>query len=306
MGTRKKSVKEFFRQFTFKDWVKAIFAVLGLIIGTSVAISFYKINNYFAIDSQNNIDNSENTGVQITDSEDISIESIVNGDSYTEEVTNAYYAALIDENTSERTLLQYAENAFLAGSYEECIKIYSMDKLQDNAIANNNVGYFYANGIYFPENIETADRYYDKAQAEGSKKAFENKLALHLRNKMDDSIQLLQQGYDIKNEKTIDFIAFQIQGYDDFSNEEKWQYAYQYCYGITEEGQKDIWERLYYWDEEETIYLTGRAEAGTELVQYILVDENSSVGATVKTYKKYVRKCSGIDILEERIERTDE
>ena len=112
-------------------------------------------------------------------------------------------SAIIDERMSNNTLLQEAQSAYFAKDYKRMAEIYCIDKLQNDSTAQNNIGFMYANGLYYPVNVEQADYYYDKALAQNNIKAYENKLALHMRTKQEDRIQLLQQGYQLQDEKLL-------------------------------------------------------------------------------------------------------
>ncbi len=139
-------------------------------------------------------------------------------------------ASTFNESTSAETLLAYAEKAFLAKDYKSVVQVYCMPQLQNNGIACNNMGYMFATGIYYPVDQEQADKYYDKAIKAGCEKAYENKLKMHLKNYSDDIISLLKQGYEMGNEKVTEFIAYQMEDYETYSQEQKERIAKQFLY----------------------------------------------------------------------------
>ncbi len=208
--------------------------------------------------------------------------------------------SLVDENTSVETLLEYAENSYLANNYEVVATIYSMDKLEDNVIANTNLGYMYANGEYFDQNDEMADKYYDKAISLNSMEALNNKIALHMRKKKNDCIELLKQGYKEKDKNISEFVTSHFEGFEEYTQEQKENMTGQFLYTITEEDRKEIFDKFYYWDEEGIVYLS-YSPHNEDFTRYIMISQHSvSQGkATVKGYKKYVYKCGGIGFLEE-------
>ena len=75
---------------------------------------------------------------------------------------------IVEMNQSEDDLLLDAQKYFLLGEYAEAIHIYSIDKMEKNDIALNNIGYMYENGIVYRKDIEKAREYYEKAARLGN------------------------------------------------------------------------------------------------------------------------------------------
>ncbi len=106
-------------------------------------------------------------------------------------------------NLSDEDKLRFAEQAFDAEDYETVISTYS--NMTSNPIVQTNLGYMYANGIYFDQNIETALSYYNSAILIGYGKAITNKICLCIRSSMyDEAIKVINQYH--KNPFVIDFI----------------------------------------------------------------------------------------------------
>ncbi len=132
-----------------------VIPILNIIIGAYLVeqiniVSNKQIKQYndltdAVMQYQNNINQLDSTTVQ---------GDVVNNNS-----------AIIDERMSNNTLLQEAQSAYFAKDYKRMAEIYCIDKLQNDSTAQNNIGFMYANGLYYPVNVEQADYYYAKAMA---------------------------------------------------------------------------------------------------------------------------------------------
>lgn len=218
-------------------------------------------------------------------------------------ITNNYNDAIINEELKMETLLKAAQSAYDSKDYEKVVEIYAMEKLQDNPLVNNNLGYMYANGIYYDVDLMKADYYFDKAIEVGNYKAFYNKIAAHFRLKQGNLIGLLIAGYETEGHDTIvEFISYQFEDYNDFSEEKKEEVAEWFLYDLWEERQNELIEKFYYWEYVGEVYLS-YSPTNTDLVRYIKFTEHSGyadgVAYTVKGYQKEIRKCRGIDELEQ-------
>jgi TPR repeat protein len=217
--------------------------------------------------------------------------------------TTNNYGAIVNESMDESTLLSYADQEFQAENYEIVVQVYSMDNLKNNPIACNNLGYMYANGIYFPENVELADYYYDKAIEQGDNKAFENKMALHFRICDSSRVDLLRIGYQMGNEATINFFASHIEGYSEMNDNEKAEYLNSFL-NIENNKQEEFLEYFYEWKYVGKVYLTF-SPVDSELIKYICVDIISSDSSITRVYEKWEKTCLGLELLEENMEKVE-
>lgn len=290
-------------------WMSLIFTVAGFLFVGKQLLSIENNNAIIGDDNRliaTEIDGSSIEGGMILGDNS----SISNIDDHS--VNNSYYSDLIDENTSEDTLLQYAENAFISGDYEEVVKIYSMDRVKDNPVALNNIGYFYANGIYFPEDVESADDYYNRAISAGSKKALENKLALHLRNHLSDSVDIMREGYENRCVNVMALLSYYIwESNPEYSLDEIEEKRNWLLYNASDTEKEEFLNAFYKWEDGDTVYLS-YSPADSDLIKYIFIDERSWVNTqmgtagTTKIYRKYELRCVGIETLDEDVERLEQ
>ena len=228
--------------------------------------------------------------------------TIINGDTNTvaNTITNNN-AAIVNESMSEESLLLAAQNAYGAQNYQQLAEIYSIQKIYNNKLVQNNMGYMYANGLYYPVNIEQADFYYDKAIANGDIKAYENKLALHFRTKQDDRVELIKQGYEINDEKMLRFFVSHFEGYENCDLDVANNLVMSFIVDVTDDGKEELLDEFYKWEYEQTIYVSNSPD-NSDIVRFIKVDECNYGEETVYTYKEYCNECVGIEMLEEDFE----
>ncbi|QFJ54804.1 sel1 repeat family protein [Pseudobutyrivibrio xylanivorans] len=305
-----RKIKEVFQNGLFVSFITVLLKLIALVIGAFIAFNLYYIKNYYSRIEQEYLNNDNGIILDNSNQNQVYQNSEVNNDSHVE--NNSFYSRVIDENTSEHTLLQYAENACISGNYEAAVEIYSMEKLSESPVALNNMGYLYSQGLYSPQNIDIADDYYDKAIKVGSDKALDNKLAMHLNNRCEDIIEILKQGYEAGDSNTISFLNYAFfENYSDYEVEGLHKFAVWLLYDASLEEQENFISNLYEWNEEGNVFLT-YSPRDTNLVKYIWYDDNSwvdvqnGIAGTTKCYKKYVLKCIGVELLNEGIERVTE
>lgn len=115
---------------------------------------------------------------------------------------------IVQNNETEEELLQSAANYFLTDNYVETIHIYNMDKLENNVIALNNLGYMYEHGLAYGKDIEKAREYYEKANNLGNYDALENYILFTIKYPLsfDNLISVLREGYAHNSETVKSFI----------------------------------------------------------------------------------------------------
>lgn len=107
---------------------------------------------------------------------DIQIVVQINSSSYPENEIEVY------NNDKEKELLYKAKEYCDNKKYDDAITIYVCDELKDNPYAKTNIGYLYAHGYGYEENVETALKIYDSIDMDIAKR---NKLALLITSNMD-------------------------------------------------------------------------------------------------------------------------
>lgn len=126
---------------------------------------------------------------------DIQIIFTINSSSYPEEEIGIY------NNDKEKELLYKAKELYENKNYDEAIAIYVCDELKDNPYAQINIGYLYAHGYGYDEDIEAALNIYDSINLDIAKR---NKLALLITSnkdgKNDAEIKILIDYFINKND----------------------------------------------------------------------------------------------------------
>lgn len=110
--------------------------------------------------------------------------------------------------TSISEVLSQAQIFYDEGQYSKAAKLYLTDFLQNNAIAQCNLGYLYANCLPGAPDIATADHYYKKAYGNGCEVALSNMLTLHIRCYDDFDIieAIIRQGIKDENINIIQYV----------------------------------------------------------------------------------------------------
>lgn len=107
---------------------------------------------------------------------DIQIIFSINSSGYPEEEIEIY------NNDKEKELLYKAKELCENRNYDEAITIYVCDELKDNPYAQVNIGYLYAHGYGYDEDVEAALNIYDSIDMDIAKR---NKLALLITSNKD-------------------------------------------------------------------------------------------------------------------------
>lgn len=207
---------------------------------------------------------------------------------------------IVENNETEEELLQSAANYFLTDNYVETIHIYNMDKLENNVIALNNLGYMYEHGLAYGKDIEKAREYYEKANNLGNYDAMENYILFTIKYPLsfDNLISVLREGYAHNSETVKSFIKSYFYDsrpsddeLDNFINLDDILLQEILCYQIDYRLKEDteiiddgmMGKRVYYETQEDIEYKTLQNEINSEdhsstYVQSIPVYINVPVG----------------------------
>lgn len=265
----------------------------------------------YTFKQQENIENVFNEKVKIFKQEikDIDVGNVV----YSNDTINNIVEKLDLKSMTEEELLKISQNYYLGEDFEMIIEIYSMDKLKNNAVALNNIGYMYANGIYYKQNLEMAKFYYDKSIELGNDKALTNELAMCFNNKLKDIPDVLMKCFEKKNLTAGKFIYSRFEDAD--LNDENacidalanlaflWQAEVE-AGEIQNELPYTVDNSFYEWVNEgykNLIY----TPSNDKLTKYIPVGDveklnlEAGYALIVGVYKCYKSKCINIDMLDE-------
>lgn len=221
--------------------------------------------------------------------------------SYNNNVVNNYNNSY-NEATDKDALLDYAQTCFLGEDYAEVARVYSIEKLKDISIVNTNLGYMFANGLYFKTDYEMAGEYYDKAIAMNSEQAINNKLAMYLRTHDVRAAELIYKGCELRDEKVIDFFMLHFEDKINLSEEEKVDFIKETLDGLDEEGKYNLlYDTFQFWTDEGLVALYSVPDKNNfEKYEFIRFGDDSA--GTYMIYKKSVSHCKFIEILNEGFE----
>ena len=265
---------------------------------------FKKANRTDLIDkTQLEIDilNDKNLSINATDNSDISV-----GDISIDSPKQYYNETTIfeDDTDSPETLLNYARIYYSANEYEKMVRIYADNRLENNAIALNNLGYMYANGIYFEKNIEEADFYYDRAIELGCEQAYNNKMAMYLEEHLEGIPDVILLGLELDNDIIINYIAEMFETDEDKSQRDvRKAILHYFCNEFDKETQQAIIDGYCYqeWGEAEYIETSKNIQASF-MVKYERIKRRQDIfGNTTVVYKKYTRKVKNIEMFIEQM-----
>lgn len=79
-----------------------------------------------------------------------------------------------ENSMTEEQLLLKAQDYYIVGEYIKAIQLYTLDKINTNPVALNNLGYMYEKGIFVNKDIKLAKDYYHKAYELGGKDYYNN------------------------------------------------------------------------------------------------------------------------------------
>lgn len=209
-----------------------------------------------------------------------------------------------DETDSAETLLNYARIYYTANEYEKMVRIYADSRLEDNVIALNNLGYMYANGIYFEKNVEEANFYYDRAIELGCQQAYSNKMAMYLEEHLDGIPEVVLLGLELDNDCVINFISEMFETDADKTQRDVRKSILRYfCHAFDKETQQAYIDNYCYqeWGEPEYIETTKNIKASF-MVKYVYVTKRQNgYGYTTVIYEKYTRKVKNIEMFDEKM-----
>ena len=116
---------------------------------------------------------------------------------------------IVKENATVEELLLDAQKYYSIGEYAETIHIYNMDVMEVNAVALNNLGYMYENGVVYGKNIEKAREYYERAATLGNSESMENYIIFTIKHpkSFKNLLNVLNLGFENKSEAVYEFIG---------------------------------------------------------------------------------------------------
>lgn len=276
-----------------EKFMNGLFSILGLVVSVLGAESTYYYNiinvlnqQIYNLEANLTIENNS----ELVSAETNATENIIN--SHNQITNNTVFES---SESNEETLMNYAKFYYTAGNLEGVVRIYGNSKLASNPIALTNLGYLYANGIYFSQNLEIAENYYNQAIALGFEQAMCNKLAMYINNKLDGIDIVLKDGFEKRNEKIAKFIS---SNYWEDDPEINMAMYYDFFRLSIEEQYEEI-DSWYYWDDGVLVsYYETPDPKVTEKLEFIrFFDEDNRVGSL---FKKYEIHCYNIEILEEK------
>ncbi len=267
----------------------AFFHIINIVISICAII--------FSLDAKNDVNTYKimvqelNTTVTNLNSQIFNIKGDMN-----QEWNSTY---IYEYEKSVISLLNEAEVFYDSKRYEEVLKVYSDERLRDNVIVLNNLGYMYANGYYVEQDFKVAERYYNEAIESGSIDAYNNKLSMYLKYCLDDIPNVITEGYDLGSKEAAAFVS----EFSDSENENV-KILYDFCNLFTREEQMSYIDKMYYWDEA-GIVSTNKPLSSEKLIRYevlsdsdIVNEEHNSAGF-VFMYREYNLRCANIAILGE-------
>lgn len=161
-----------------------------------------------------------------------------------------YYEFLPEDmNLTADEMLIKAEEYYKTEDYLKAIGIYNSDKLDTNAIALSNLGYFYEHGIGVNRDIQKAKENYQKAKQLGNEKALDNWISciLNYPESYDEILVCLKEGYDNNSQVAFEFIAKSMSaGQMDLSEKREVKENVKSFFEFPEEQQKRVFEDTQY------------------------------------------------------------
>lgn len=205
-----------------------------------------------------------------------------------------------DANSDQETLLNYAQFYYLANNYEGVARVYGNSLLANNPVALTNLGYMYANGIYFQQNFEIAENYYNKAIELGYQQAMANKVAMYLKYKLLNTELIIAEACESRNVNVGIFLAITMDRITDYSYMyiSDFGQMYDYHYSLGDIERIELIENMYFW-EDVGLVTCFKAPTRSELEIYEFIRLRDIDNSVAGLYRKYERRCYSIDVLDE-------
>lgn len=275
-----------------------VLMALGLII-SSLGVGGVYYNNVLETYTLAIQQIESNVGFINTEENVVSENSInSNNINYNNQITNN--TVFEDANSDVETLLNYAQFYYLANNYEGVARIYGNSLLSDNPIALTNLGYMYANGVYFQQNLEIAERYYDKGIELGLQQAMANKVAMYLKYKLPNTELIIEEACEKRNMDVGIFLASTVDRITDYQYMyiSDFYQMYEYYCSLDDIERIELIENMYYWEDVglETHFT---APDDTEIELYELIGFRDIDNRVAVLYRKYEIKCYSIEVLDE-------
>lgn len=297
--------------------IVGVIGLIGSIVSAIIGINTANTVNNIKTTVENNILQIEQMqqSIKVNNSEDIiDIEgennqsgnnNLINQDNSTFNSHNVITnnTVLENENTDVETLMKYATIYYDAGNYEGVARIYANSKLSENSIALCNLGYMYANGIYFGKNINVAKDYYNKAIELGNQQAYNNWLAMSLNNFQADVAELIYYGYINHFEGAAIFIAQLYSNEPETDSEVMYKYLYDFCVLKTDNERESLLQALISW------HYVGvksfkKTPSASDIVKYVPIGTNDYIYEdkyiSDRIYEVFEKKCYNVEVLNEK------
>lgn len=271
---------KFFKHLDIKDKVTlavALIAAISAVISAVIGISVQKqiLECQIAISTCNN--NINNLEAKIS-----SINTNVN-------MLNTYYT---EAEKTAKSLMEEAIHAYDAKEYLHVIELYSNDKISNTPVVLTNMGFLYENGYGVIQDFNKAEEYYNKAIFQNYEPAYEHKLAMYIKYKLQNTEEIICEGYDLNNKRAAAYIA---NFYDtEISDKDAF---YTYCKVYSRDEQSEYNQRFY------TYISCGEQSfscipTNDDFYKYVPTNQKTSLidGYTVINYYYDVYKCEPLDL----------
>ena len=278
--------------------INILLTILGLMVSLLSAEGIYYIN---VLETYNfAIQQNEATIGLISKQESLMSENSINSNNQitNNQITNN--TVFENSNTDEKTLLNYAQFYYLANNYEGVARVYGLSTLSNNPIALTNLGYMYANGVYFQQNIEMAENYYNKAIELGCQQAMANKVAMYLKFKLSGTEMVIADACENKNVNVGIFLAETMDRLTNYSYMyiSDFSQMYNYYGSLSDAERVELIEDMYYWEDAGLVtYAEKPEESKIETYEFIRFSDRDY--AVYGIYRKYALKCFLLDALDE-------
>lgn len=280
--------------------VNILLTILGLMVSSLGAEGIYYIN---VLETYNfAIQQNEAAIGLISKQENLMSENSINSNNNinsNNQITNN--TVFENADTDEKTLLNYAQFYYLANNYEGVARIYGLSALSNNPIALTNLGYMYANGIFFQQNLEMAENYYNKAIELGCQQAMANKVAMYLKFKLSGTEMVIADACENENVNVGIFLAETMDRLTNYSYMyiSDFGQMYNYYSSLSDTERVELIENMYYWEDAGLVTYAEKPEA-SNIAIYEFVRFRDYDNALCIIYRKYERKCLLIDALDEQ------
>lgn len=244
-----------------------------------------KISNISNNNNNANSNNNENSNINVNGNNNVNSNN-------TNSNINSNNVVNYEAEKTIKSLMEEAIHAYDAEEYLRVIELYSNEKISNTPIVLTNLGFLYENGYGVTQDFNKAIEYYNRAISQDYEPAYEHKLAMYIKYKLQKIEEIICEGYDLGNKRAALYIA----NFCDSEMSDK-DALYTYCKIFSKEQQLDFNQRFYTYTSR-GVQSFSSPRVNDDFYLYVPISQKTSLYNEISmiNYYYHVYKCIPLDL----------